>query len=82
MSRRTQITLSDAQYERLKRESERSGTSLAELVRRALHLAYGTPIEGADAALDASFGAWCDRDFDGASYVESLRRGMGRRLSG
>ena len=82
MSRRTQITLTDAQYERLRRESERTGSSLAELVRRALNLAYGTPIEGADDALEASFGAWCDRDFDGASYVESLRRGMARRRAG
>jgi hypothetical protein len=82
MSRRTQITLTDAQYERLRRESERTGSSLAELVRRALNLAYGTPTEGEDDALAASFGAWCHRDFDGASYVESLRRGMGHRLAG
>lgn len=82
MSRRTQITLTDAQYERLRRESERTGMSLAELVRRALSIAYGAPIDGGDHALEVSFGAWCDRDFDGASYVESLRRGMGRRLAG
>jgi hypothetical protein len=81
MSRRTQITLTDAQYELLRRESERTGTSLAELVRRALHLAYGTPIEGSDRALDASFGAWRNREFDGASYVESIRRGLARRLA-
>ncbi len=82
MSRRTQITLTDAQYEQLKRESAHRGMSLAELVRRALHLAYGTQIDGADAALDASFGAWSDREFDGESYVDSMRPGMGRRLNG
>jgi hypothetical protein len=74
--------LNDAQYERLKRESDRTGMPLAELVRRALHLVYGTPLEGADKALESSFGAWSDREFDGESYVESLRRGMGRRLAG
>jgi ribbon-helix-helix CopG family protein len=81
MSRRTQITLNDAQYEWLKRESERTGRSLAELVRRALSLAYGTPAEGAQEGLEQSFGAWADRDFDGASYVDSLRRGMGPRMT-
>lgn len=81
MSRRTQITLNDAQYERLKRESERTGRSLAELVRRALNLVYGTPAQGAHRGLEQSFGAWADRDFDGASYVDSLRRGMGRRMT-
>ena len=32
-------------------------------------------------ALDASFGTWADRDFDGASYVEALRRGAAWRLT-
>ncbi len=32
-------------------------------------------------ALDASFGAWADRDFDGARYVEALRSGAARRLT-
>ena len=32
-------------------------------------------------ALDESFGAWPDRDYDGASYVEALRRGVARRLT-
>ena len=82
MSRRTQITLTDAQYERLKRESKRLGMSLAELVRRALHLVYGTQIDGGDGGLDASFGAWSGREFDGSSYVDSLRPGLGRRLAG
>jgi hypothetical protein len=33
-------------------------------------------------ALDESFGAWTERDFDGKAYIEGLRRGMARRLSG
>jgi hypothetical protein len=82
MARRTQITLTDDQYEQLKRESERTGASLAELVRRALAQAYGgSGADGRDRGLRASFGAWRDRDFDGAEYVERLRRGMARRLA-
>lgn len=82
MSHRTQITLTDQQYARLREESRRSGLGLAELVRRALDRSYG-PSAGPEVrrALDASFAAWGDRDFDGASYVEGLRRGMSRRLA-
>ncbi len=82
MSHRTQVTLTDEQYERLRHESQRSGLGLAELVRRALDRTYGaTGPEDAVRALDESFGSWTGRDFDGAGYVESLRRGMTRRLA-
>jgi hypothetical protein len=81
MSHRTQITLTDEQYETLRRESDRTGVSLAELVRRAVARAYGAPERASQAALEESFGAWQDRDFDGAEYVERIRRpGLGRRL--
>ena len=82
MSHRTQITLTDQQYARLREESRRSGLGLAELVRRALDRSYGTS-GGPEMrrALDASFASWGDREFDGASYVEELRRGMSRRLA-
>jgi hypothetical protein len=79
MAHRTQITLTDAQYDALKRESKRTGLGLAELTRRALTAAYRTPT-GDDGALDASFGAWKDRDETGAEYVERLRPGLGHRL--
>ncbi len=83
MSHRTQITLTDEQYARLREESRRSGLGLAELVRRALEHRYGTsPAVEVLGALDASFASWADRDFAGASYVEGLRRGMSRRLAG
>lgn len=83
MTHRTQITLSDAQYARLKEESERTGASLSELIRRALENSYRLPkMEDSRAALRDSFGAWGDRNFDGAKYVERLRRGMARRLAG
>jgi hypothetical protein len=82
MSHRTQITLTDAQYERLRRESAHSGVGLAELVRRALDRSYGAA--GSDQmldVLDGSFGSWASREEDGAAFVEDLRRGMSRRLT-
>ena len=74
--------LGDEHYERLRVESQRSGLSLAELVRRAVAQVYGLSSPRATVeALDASFGSWSDRTDDGAQYVEGIRRGMGRRLS-
>ena len=81
MSHRTQITLTDAQYARIKRESERTGLGLAELIRRSLAATYRTHGAERAAALEESFGAWGDRDFDGEEYVERIRRpGLGVRL--
>lgn len=82
MSHRTQITLTDDQYARLRTESERTGVGLAELVRRAVDRCYGTTKHATLVqALDDSFGSWTDRDHDGAGYVDRLRRGMARRLA-
>jgi hypothetical protein len=82
MSRRTQITLSDAQYDLLKRESERTGTSLAELVRRAVDRVYGRRRARGVDGFEASFGIWRDRDFDGAEYVSRIRGpGLGHKLA-
>lgn len=83
MTHRTQITLTDAQYARLKDEAKRTGASLSELVRRAIDDAYGLlQTKDARSALGDSFGAWADRDFDGERYVERFRRGMAKRLAG
>lgn len=81
MGRRTQITLTVEQYDRLREESARSGLGLAELIRRAVDRSYGSA--GASevlSAVDASFGSWEDRDVDGAAYVETRRRGREHRL--
>jgi len=82
MSHCTQITLTDSQYIRLKQESDRTGVGLAELVRRALAVAYGDPAR-ADAAqvLEATFGTWQHREIDGEVYVERMRPGMAHRLA-
>jgi hypothetical protein len=81
MSHRTQITFPDDQYARLKGESERSGLSMAQLLRRAVSAVGGDARRvDTDRGLDASFGAWRDRDFDGETYVEELGRGMMERM--
>jgi hypothetical protein len=78
---RTQITLTDAQYERLRDESVRSGRSLADLVRRALDDRFET-VSRAERLqlLDSAFGAWRHRDESGAAFVERVRSGTARRL--
>lgn len=82
MTHRTQITLEDEQYARLRAESRRTGLGLAELVRRALDRTYGSASSSETLrSLDASFGSWGRRDTDGAEYVEGLRPGMAGRLS-
>jgi hypothetical protein len=82
MTHRTQITLTDEQYELLLEESHRTGVALAELVRRAVDRTYRkrSP-EDVIRALDASFGLWRDHgDEDGEAYVERMRPGMAARL--
>lgn len=76
---RTQILLENEQYERLKRESARTGKSIGELVRTALDEKYGDAERRARlrrAFRDAA-GAADGDDFDGLSgeeYVAKIRR--------
>ena len=74
MSHRTQITLTDEQYERLQAEVERTGSSMAELVRRAIDRTYlpDAEVDRRLAGLRASAGVWADRD-DIGDTVEWLR---------
>lgn len=78
---RTQVTLTDAQYLRLRDESASSGRSLAELVRRALDEHYEA-VSGSDRLrlLDSAFGGWGDREEGGEAFVERVRSGTARRL--
>jgi hypothetical protein len=79
---RTQITLTDHQYARLRDESARTGCSLAELIRRALDERYEQPSAAERLGLlDSAFGAWRDREETGAEYVERVRSGTRRRLA-
>ena len=79
MSHRTQLTLTDEQYERLSALASASGMSLSELVRRALDRTYAY---GGREGLTESFGAWKGRREDGAAYVERLRLGLAKKLDG
>jgi hypothetical protein len=80
MAHRTQITLTDRQYAQLKRRSELTGVSLAELVRRSLATTYGLcDVDDWAVVLDDTAGSWSRRE-DGASYVERLRGGLASRL--
>jgi predicted DNA-binding ribbon-helix-helix protein len=81
MSHRTQIILEDAQYLRLKAESERTGLGLAELVRRALDRTYGSHTANATEVLAETLGAWRGRTGDAAGYVDRLRPGLAKRLA-
>ncbi len=80
MGHRTQITLTDAQYASLKQHSARSGATLSELIRRAVRATYGVGDTVEDEAFEESFGAWRDREFEGAAYVDARRPGLARRL--
>jgi hypothetical protein len=58
MSRRTQITFSDDQHDFLLEESERTGLSAAELVRRAVELAYRPEQRPTIGGYEFTFGVW------------------------
>ncbi len=75
--------LSEAQHARLRDEAARAGCSLAELIRRAVDERYGELSDAERLRLfDGAFGAWKDRQEDGAAYVERIRSGSARRLGG
>jgi hypothetical protein len=58
MSRRTQIMLTDEQYEFLHRESGRTGLPVAALVRRAVDFTYRPDERPRVRGFDFSFGIW------------------------
>jgi hypothetical protein len=58
MSRRTQITLKDAQHDFLIDESIRSGVSMAELIRRAVDHVYRPWIRPRLRGVEVSVGVW------------------------
>ena len=85
---RTQILLEDEQYERLKRESARTGKSIGELVRTAVDKHYRS-LSDEDyrrrlrEALRESAGSAHPDDFDGLSgeeYVAKTRRQWTERV--
>ena len=80
---RTQITLNDEDLELLDRAAEATGASRSELIRRAIHIAYGSRTkEERMAALKRSAGSWRGRDITGADYVDAIRGDLNERLGG
>jgi hypothetical protein len=79
---RTQISLTEHQLETLRHESERTGRSIAELIRRAVDQEYGLlPAPERVDRLRRAFGGWHRHRETGAQFVERLRSGTERRLA-
>jgi hypothetical protein len=78
---RTQITLSDKELELLDRAARATGASRSELIRRAIHTAYGSPTKTERiVALQRSAGLWRGRDVTGADYIDAIRGDLNIRL--
>ncbi|WP_343571797.1 CopG family transcriptional regulator [Mycobacterium sp.] len=79
---RTQITLTEQELALLDRAAQATGASRSELIRRAIHTAYGSRSkQERTAALKSSAGAWRGRDVTGAEYVDAVRDNLDDRLS-
>jgi len=74
--RRTQLYLDDDLWQTLQVEASQSGTSLSELVRRAVGDRYGNSRSARRQAMQAWIGAWKNRkDLPSSErYVRRLRR--------
>jgi hypothetical protein len=79
---RMQILLRQRQYQRLKSLSASTGRSISDLVREAIDEMYDGKQARMWKALEASLGAWADRDDigTGAEYVERIREPLEDRL--
>jgi hypothetical protein len=62
LSRRTQITLSDRQHAILVHEANRTGLSLAELVRRAVDRVYRPGVRPVVRGFELNVGLWREPD--------------------
>ena len=78
--KRTQLYLDDASWQALRISAEQTGTSISELVRRAVRDKYATSPRARGQAMRAFIGVWKERPHlgDATAYVRALRRG--RRL--
>ncbi len=83
MSNRTQIYLSDEELDLLDRARTATGASRSELIRRAIQRTYAEtePLAERLRVLHETAGAWKDRDFTGAEYVDGIRGDLNERLA-
>jgi hypothetical protein len=74
---RTQISLTSDERRVLDAAAARTGRSIAALIRDAVQTVYGAQRSDDDdlAIMRRSFGAWRDREVDGAGWVDQLRSG-------
>ena len=78
---RTQVYLGVEELKLLERVEKASGATRSELIRRAIHAAYGRPaLSDRLSALRQTKGLWKDRKVTGARYVDALRADLNRRL--
>lgn len=82
MAHRLPITLSDRQYDVLKKTSSERHSSIAELIRRAVDAAYLADASLADdlKRLEGGLGVWKrPSTFDPTKRVKELRKPLGPR---
>jgi predicted lactoylglutathione lyase len=74
---RTQISLTSEERQALDAVAARTGRSISALIREAVETVYGGERSSHDdlATMRRAFGAWKDRDPDGARWVDQLRSG-------
>jgi Arc/MetJ-type ribon-helix-helix transcriptional regulator len=80
---RTQIYLSEAELDLLDRMRLATGASRSELIRRAVQRTYGGTKSQLERRqiLRTTAGAWRDRPFSGADYVDAIRGDLNERLA-
>jgi hypothetical protein len=74
---RTQISLTSEDRHALDAAAQRTGRSIAALIREAVQVVYGSERSSTDdlAAMRRAFGSWGARELDGAEWVDRLRSG-------
>jgi len=75
--RRTQLYLDDELWGTLRIRSQQAGTSVSDLVRRAVREKYSTGLGGRRQAMRAFAGIWKGRTdlADPEAYLRALRKG-------
>lgn len=78
---RTQVYLTEEQKQALKRRSERSGTSIAELIRQAIDKQLRTPDpDMIRDRVEKTYGSWSDRMESGATRTQQMRKEWSERI--